>query len=719
MKILFAVSNEKISESIIKKYESIYKEIVSSKNVYYFNAILKELQKDKSYDRVVISEDLEPFTNNNYDVTDNFIFEKLDRISDEAVDHSGEDIPIILITSDRRTKGEAILSKLFGIGIYSALIGQDRTVQQLCELINKPRTKKEAKSYYKIDSNETNYISESEDNVSELEIQNILAHYKKLGKNEEKYVESFDSIANQYTDEQLKVIIKFLPIGVKAVLEEKSPKYQQISTFTGESNNLKKQKPYASSQINPKTNKPRSSTNAVLDNGIKIESIGNEVSKKLTKPVIIPQTLSTSNVRKIQKSSANVTQREQPKVEPKVQQNVIATQPKVQQNVAAKQQQVMQKVQQNTVLTQKKAVQDMTNILQQEVNNIQNNTNVNERVESVNMEELQEPKRGRGRPRKILTPEEIALAKAKAEAPKRGRGRPRKVQVSSEIIDNNQNDIYQEESLPGIQTQEEVILPQVEEPIEPMLPQIEEPMEAVLPQIDEYEETVLPQVEESKLEPVQQQSSLNYDEDLSFDDDNDLSFDNDTLSFDNDNDTLSFDEDNGAVSFDEDNGAVSFDDDELSFGEDIEDNTEDILPGFDTAQETNNDEDDDFSFLEDDEPTVENYENEVPAVERYEDDELLQDIDDSEINNINNYSYSTNNTNVNVNKNNESISRYNAPSNVDLSNLLSSEKKLVAFVGTSKNGTSFLVNNIADMLSNQGIRTAILDLTKNRNSYYI
>ena len=45
--------------------------------------------------------------------------------------------------------------------------------------------------------------------------------------------------------------------------------------------------------------------------------------------------------------------------------------------------------------------------------------------------------------------------------------------------------------------------------------------------------------------------------------------------------------------------------------------------------------------------------------------------------------------------------------------------KLVAFVGTSKNGTSFLVNSMAEILSRKGIKTAILDLTQNKNSYYI
>ena len=177
MKVLFAVNNDDISEAIIKKYQKEYKEILSYKNVYYFNAILKELQKDKTYDRVVISEDLEPFANNNYDTIDKFLFDKLDNISDEATNAEGNDTDIILICTDRRSKSDEMLNKLFGIGIYNAIIGQDRSIDEVCKLINKPRTKKEAKLYYKIEAENVNYQSENEDSVSETEVQNILAHY--------------------------------------------------------------------------------------------------------------------------------------------------------------------------------------------------------------------------------------------------------------------------------------------------------------------------------------------------------------------------------------------------------------------------------------------------------------------------------------------------------------------------------------------------------------
>ena len=273
MKVLFAVSNEEISESIVKKYQKEYKEIISYKNVYYFNAILKELQKDKSYDRIVISEELEAFTNTQYTQIDKFIFDKLDSISDEASNSRGDDIPIILISLDRREKSEEMLVKLFGIGIYNTLLGNDRSVDQVCNLLNKPRTKKEAKIYYKIDSDDVSYQSESENDVSEVEIQNILAHYKRLGKDEKKYVESFDNIASQYNDIQLRIISKFLPLNVRAVLEEKSTKYQEVISFNSKvSDNLR-----AVSTVQ----KAEEGTSE------KLLKTGNK-DKILSKPVVIP-----------------------------------------------------------------------------------------------------------------------------------------------------------------------------------------------------------------------------------------------------------------------------------------------------------------------------------------------------------------------------------------------------------------------------------------------
>ena len=560
MKVLFAVSNDAISESIIKKYQQMYKEIIVGKNVYYFNAIYKELQKDKTYDRVVISEDLEPFTNNNYDMVDNFIFERLDNISDEATTTTGEDIPIILIATDRRTKSDSLLIKLFGIGVYSALLGQDRSIDEVCKLINKPRTKKEAKVYYKIDSNEVEYKPENEDSVSEQEIQNILTHYKKLGKNEDRYIESFDNIASQYTDEQLKVIIKFLPLNVKAVLEENSPKYQQLTSFRGAKGK----------KVTSPMGKRNNTDKTINDSGIKIESIGSSDSK-ITKPVIIP---SANVVRKV-------------KVEKPVEMNDID------------EDEVLEKIQK-----------------------------IDERLQPE--EVIEQPKRGRGRPKKVQIEEEIVEQEVKPE-PKR-RGRPRKNPVP-EVVE--QEEILDEED------EDDTILPGFE--------QID-----TLDDIDDDDENFMPGFDDEEEQEDENDSILPGFEDLDSENEEEYEEDND------------------------------------------EDDSDLVLPGFDDLDSENEEE-----YEEDND-------------DAFEFDDSYLNEDDSTTNDDVSY----NSYNYEENEEEKNIQSYDYNS-TQLESLLTGDKKIVAFVGTSKNGTSFLVNNMADMLSKQGIKTAILDLTKNRNAYYI
>ena len=364
MKVLFAVSNEEISESIVKRYQREYKEIISYKNVYYFNAILKELQKDKNYDRIVISEELEAFTHTQYDQIDKFIFDKLDGISDEASNLKGEDIPIILICSDRREKSESMLVKLFGIGIYNALLGSDRSVDNVCKLLNKPRSKKEAKIYYKIDSDDVTYQSENENDVSEVEIQNILAHYKRLGKDEDKYVESFNRIASQYNDVQLRIITKFLPLNLRAVLEEKSEKYQQIISFNSKvSDNLRAQSIVKSKEENGTSSK-------LLTNPDK--------EKILSKPVVIPSAVNMSGVKKFAKSKPEIEP--EPTFEP--------LEPEIEELPMEEKTPVVTEIDTAIEEPKKRRGRPRKNPLPEET-------------------ETQAPKRGRGRPRKVEPVEEI------------------------------------------------------------------------------------------------------------------------------------------------------------------------------------------------------------------------------------------------------------------------------------------------------------------------
>ena len=436
MKVLFAVSNENTSQAIIKKYQSEYKKIISYKNVYYFNAILKELQRDKSYDRIVISEDLEQYVNTDYEQMDKFLFDRLDSISDEASNIKGEDIPIILICTERRNKSEPILVKLFGIGIYNAILGNDRSASEVCKLINRPRSKKEAKIYYKIDAEDVSYEKDDENDVSELEIQNILAHYKRIGNDEARYVESFDSIASQYNDVQLRVISKCLPLNVRAVLEEKSPKYQQVNSYTNKISDKVR--------VEKKIEKP--GTSEVL-----LES---SRTRKPSAPVVIPSEIGSKKKKILTKpaqSSAETMQKNPQRI--------------AQTNIKAPTQKSVEDLEELELL-QDIQIEDIPE------------------VEKTQKEVVQPVKRGRGRPRKVV--EEPVV-----EQPKRKRGRPRKVVEEPEKEEIKLED-EEETVLPGFgDSEEETILPGFgEDNEETILPGFEE----------DNEETTLPGFEENKIE---------------------------------------------------------------------------------------------------------------------------------------------------------------------------------------------------------------------------
>ena len=129
----------------------------------------------------------------------------------------------------------------------------------------------------------------------------------------------------------------------------------------------------------------------------------------------------------------------------------------------------------------------------------------------------------------------------------------------------------------------------------------------------------------------------------------------------------------------------------------------------------------------DEEPSIElsnqsNQENNtVNLFDLAEDDE--QEEENASDFNVQQHTYSQYNNDTNLTNQSsqelDTMNQYNQYDDSELNNLLSMSNKLVAFVGTSKNGTSFLVNSMAEILSKKGIKTAILDLTKNKNSYYI
>jgi len=606
MKILFAVNNDSISEAIVKKYQKEYKEILSYKNVYYFNAILREVQKDKSYSRIVISEDLEPFANNNYDSIDKFLFEKYSNITEEAKSLNNERIDIILICADRRKKTDSMLAKVYKKEIYNAIIGQDRSIDEVCRLINQPRDKERAKMYYGIQESELGE-TESENSVSEAEVENIRAHYARLGKNEDKYVDSFNNIVAQYTDTQLKIIIKYLPINVKAVLEERSSKYQQLVTKSALNGFDAKRKTMSyKEQIKDKNDDDEQEKEDVVEQLIKPKNI---------KSVVIPTNLTTANVQKV--------------VIPKIKKPDINLDNDVQSK-----QELLEESLEDLIQVKDEEYEEATIPNEEIITTPEVEVSETPEVEKTETPEIQ--KRGRGRPRKnpIQTEQE--------QKPKRGRGRPRKNPVVTE------NEVQ----------------PETKQVADANLFEIEEDKE-------QSEDVNLFEVSEAQNDEVG------------------LFEITDTNKGQNEDTNLFELEDEGVEKEETEPDLFN-----------IEEESEVDL--FNMNEEEEEQEIDLFNS------DVEKMINESDSA-KYEETKIIQPIQkpiipaEERYNNVqeDNYMQKTFNTNSTFNT------------------LLTADKKVVAFVGTTKNGTSFVVNNTAEMLASMGIETAILDMTKTKNAYYI
>ena len=726
MKILFAVSNENVSNKIVDSYQKKYGEAVSFKSVFYFNAIIREIHKDKTYDRIVISEDLEPFSNSNYDVIDKFILERINEISNE-INSQEKFIDVVVICTDRRTKSGYVLSKMYEYGIYNALVGSDRRIDNVCTLLNTPRTAQEAKEYYGL---ENQVDTSSVDDVSEQEVQNILIHYKKLGRNEDRYVDSFNNIAAQYTDKQLKIIIKCLPINVRAVLEAECPKYQELVTYAEETEEERKQKEKLQEQkrIEQIENERKLKQKIERDKREAERNAQRERQVQQT-PVQRPQMPSgidlLDNKRREQRMTGNViipdnmNIRKERKIYSDEELNEMSNRPSQSSARTIEQSastlpglEDLDNIQQARSVEQPAStlpgLEDLDNIPQTRL--VQHPENLIPDVNSdsqMQMEAVasqpeipQEQKRGRGRPRK--NPVEPPKPKGK-------RGRPRKNPLPEENIEK-------EKIIPGVNDFENI------------------------PKVDKIQQT------ESTTQPknIRQTDEWNNIENIP------EQTNNISKNVDWNNDPFE-----GKTNQQIANSLPGLDD--------LAENTQpSTLPGMndwdnDTFEQSNN-------VQQQDRPST------LPGMNDWDRDPFEQSNNAQQqdrpstlpgMNDWNNNLFETNQINnsnesitlsssvvqPNMNQNNEmdynkqepkieeKVSAYQPSQEKietikkieedklyttgSLSTVLTKDKKIVAFVGARKSGTSFLVNNLACLFSSIGVKTAILDMAQNKDAYFI
>ena len=416
-------------------------------------------------------------------------------------------------------------------------------------------------------------------------MRNILNHFKKLGKNEDKYVQSFNNIVSQYNEKQLRIIISMLPLNVKAVLEESSPEYQRIATSGGLMS-----KNVSTRQKIKKMNGP--SEKLLMTDGL----------NKTSKPVVVPATMGSSNVKKV-----------------------------VTKNIKPAEISYKEEFDDSDDIEEFEDVDDFVDI-----DEIDENEKVNQKIVEEPIEVEEKPKR-RGRPRKQKKEDENKSIEDKP----RKRGRPKKVieeetisidELMSSIEDNSQDD----DSSQDFESDDLNLLPGFE------------------------------------------------DEKKSNDDESDF----ETNEYENETENNDYED------------AIADEDED-----DDEDDFESMLPGFEISEESEKSEE----------------ENYLPQVNEEENDYNNYDNNSYNNNSYDNNSYRVNNYQQQKQEysvEDESVYDENFDK-AGFESLLTPEKKVVAFLGTTKNGTSFIVNSVAEVLSKLGVNVAILDATKNKNAYYI
>ena len=283
MKVLFGMSNEQTVKDIARHYEEKYKEKLEYKMAFYFGQFSKEISTGQ-YDRAVLSEELEKLPTKSYAEADKQLFEYIDKVTNDF-----EARDLIYVASDRRKLGDSFLARLFFLGVYTTLTGSDRTIRKVCEAINSPTSKRDAKKYYdNFDPNSVYNTSE----VSEIELRRIIAYYKNLNGDTSRYNEIFDRIVSQYTTEQMGVIINWLPKDVKDYLSQNSDSYKSIL----ESNNISAVQQAEATPQKPIVDKSKNNSNYEIQNG-----------KKIVKQIVVKE-------HKKKKIVEKVVEKEVPKV---------------------------------------------------------------------------------------------------------------------------------------------------------------------------------------------------------------------------------------------------------------------------------------------------------------------------------------------------------------------------------------------------------------------
>ena len=666
MNVLFAIKNqENLIDTIVHKYQQDTNKRMNVKIVKSFTAIIRELQENKNYDRIIISENIVNDESN--------ILKKVISISQKAKNTNGNLIPIIFITSSNRD-----FKILYESNVFNGLSQVDATKRNIYELIKRPRNKKDALEYYRNIGNmeKVNNKMKSEKSVenkveSNNNLNKIINYLNRIDLPDDRYIKRFDKIYDELDKKQIAVIIKSLTTNTKKILRKGSSKYKNFIE-------VQKKAKIEENQDTPKRGRGR-------PRKVKLEE----------EEEIAQEKRGRGRPRKLEKSKKI-------EIEPKNQTIKIEKNNKIEKNEKKTDKKIKEEKPQKHIENKIKSEKVNKNILNHEVNkeNTKNIGKIPKKVESINnkKEVLKKNFENKNNFDEDWDFEDEDLDE------------------NSNLLNTTKKSSYEKHEKVSHKKSE---FNDFDE---------DDGLDFDIDRDLEFEDKELKQKKDKKNVTesdydLENENEKSFDEEnndnLDFDEENEDEFDDieeENLDLEDEDEDLDLEEEDKDLDLDEE------DDEDLDLDEEDENNL-DSNEGDKNHLDLNKKDNDDLDEEDDDDDLID-LDDDISSNDddllKVEDNDLELNTHSTQFNGIKNKNY---NPNYNISK---QISEINGEDN-DIDNKfdsavnlkVSNTQRIAAFVGSHGNGTSFVINNIAQILSEQGIKTAILDLTKNKNSYYI
>ena len=752
MKVLFAIEDESnIIDSLARKYKIDFDKKMIYTEAKNFTAIMKEIQQNNDYDRIIISEDFDQKINNS-DKKEAILLKKIKGLLSVAKGKRGKSIPVIFLG-----KNDKLVKYLMDLNIYNFLIGKDVTKKNIYELIKTPRNLAKAKAYYKLVSKadaDEKIKNKKVDAIKKLEnktevkdnisiVDKYIAYLNKPNLSEEKYISKFESACEKLDSDSINTIVKSIKDSTKRILKKNSQKYNK---FIEKSNKKDSEK----QSENKKRGRGRPRKVAIEEVVVKEKKKRGRPRKN---PIVVNEILSEKVTKKLTDDKKKSTEL---------------------------------KAQKNSEIKKKAEEKDNKKKIK---NKSLKDTNSPKIISELDIDDENQNKKNLDYDDWDLEDDDILLdedfdEEDDIDLDKKAQDLNLDEEEKELNLDEEEDDLDLDEEDDNLDLDEEdddLILDEEDDDLD----LDEEDDDSDLDEenddldLDEEDDDLDLDEEDGDLDLDEEDDDLDLDEeyeDLDLDeedDDLDLDEEDDDLDLDEEDDDLDLDEEDDDLDLDEEDDNLDLDeeeseDDDIMDLDDEEESEDNDIMDLDDEEESEDDdimdlddeeesEDDDIMDLDDEEESEDNDIMDLDDEEESEDDDIM-DLDDEEksedndIINLDEDSLKIKDKDLSSNEINDStsgIKNKNYIPNFDISKQLKEinnedntnkskmnnksdnkkslerkikigdNQKIVSFVGSRNSGNSFLINNIAHMLSEQGVKTAIVDLTKNKNSYYI